>query len=65
MSEQDVEMMPLQVERIFAAVLAQLGDVTVPVDVLLSDYSNKQIFVDQADENSLTFRLVDIDEATE
>ena len=54
----------INIEQICAAILTQLDSVEIPLEVLLSDYSNKLIAVDQNSESkSLTFTLVDSESA--
>jgi hypothetical protein len=54
------ENIQINIEQICAAILTQLESIEIPINVLLSDYSNKLIAVNQDDENkSLTFTLID------
>lgn len=54
------ENIQINIEQICAAILTQLESIEIPINVLLSDYSNKLIAVNQDDETkSLTFTLID------
>lgn len=57
-TEQNVE---ITVEQICAAIINTLGNVQVPLENLISDYSGKSIAVQQDEETkALTFSLTDI-----
>ena len=64
MSEDNVTDVPVSAERLLAAMLTILDGVNVPVNVLISDFSNKQIVVEQVEDEVVSFRLADIDEAS-
>ena len=57
---------PIGIEQICAAILATIGEVVIPLENLLKDYSSKSIAVNQNEETrELTFNLVDIEIETE
>jgi hypothetical protein len=49
----------ITVEQILAAVINQVGPVTVPLEVLVANYSNKSISVNQNEDKSVELALVD------
>jgi len=57
---------PIGIEQICAAIIATIGEVVIPLENLLKDYSSKSIAVNQNEETrELTFNLVDIEIETE
>jgi hypothetical protein len=50
----------ISVEQILAAILSKTGEVNVPLDTLVANYSDKTIAVNQLEDKSVTFNLVDI-----
>jgi hypothetical protein len=52
---------PIGVEQVCAAILSTVGEIVIPLENLLKDYSGKTIAVNQnEDTKELTFNLVDI-----
>ena len=52
----------LGIEQICAAIISTIGEVSIPLENMLKDYSNKSIAVNQnEDTKELTFNLVDIE----
>jgi hypothetical protein len=49
----------ITVEQILAAIVNTVGSVTVPIENLITNYGNKQIAVNQNEDKSVTFSLVD------
>lgn len=56
------QMIPLSPERLLAALLKTSGPTAIPVDILLGDYSNYQIAVDQEQDGMVTFELVEAED---
>ena len=53
---------PIGIEQICAAIISTIGEVSIPLENMLKDYSNKSIAVNQnEDTKELTFNLVDIE----
>jgi hypothetical protein len=50
----------ISIDQILASVVATLGEVTVPLKDLVTNYSNKTIRVDQNEDGSVTFKLEDL-----
>jgi len=50
----------ISVEQILAAILSKTGEVNVPLDTLVANYADKTIAVNQLEDKSVTFNLVDI-----
>ena len=50
----------ISLDQILAAVIATLGATTVPLQALVTNYSNKTIRVDQNEDGSVTFQLEDL-----
>jgi hypothetical protein len=50
----------ISVEQILAAILSKTGEVNVPLDTLIANYADKTIAVNQLEDKSVTFTLVDI-----
>ena len=63
MTEQTTENkgMNISVEQILAAIVHTAGDVTISLENLVANYSNKMISVNQNEDKSVTFALVDTD----
>lgn len=57
--------MNISVEQILAAIVSTVGEVNIPLEALITNYSNKSISVNQNEDKSVTFALVDLPEATE
>ena len=55
---ENIEEIPLSIERILAAILISVPEVEIPIDVLLGDFSEYQLAVDQRNDDSLVFRFV-------
>ena len=49
----------ISVEQILAAILSTIGATTVPLDNLVANYGGKQIAVNQNEDKSVHFALVD------
>lgn len=49
----------ISIEQILAAILKTIDSSTVKLEDLLADYSNKQIAVNQNEDQSVTFKLAD------
>jgi hypothetical protein len=49
----------ISVEQILAAIVATVGEVNIPLEVLVANYSTKSISVNQNEDKSVTFSLVD------
>ena len=58
MTESNEEVLMLQPELLLAAILAQVGKVTMPLETLLKDYYNYQVEIDQDKEDHISFSLV-------
>jgi len=53
---------PISIEQICAAIISTVGEVSIPLENMLKDYSNKSIAVNQnEDTKELMFNLVDIE----
>jgi hypothetical protein len=50
----------ISVEQILAAIIKVTGDVNVPLETLVANYSSKTISVNQLEDKSVTFSLVDL-----
>jgi len=50
----------ISVEQILAAILSKTGEVNLPLDTLVANYADKTIAVNQLEDKSVTFNLVDI-----
>jgi len=50
----------ISVEQILAAILSKTGEVNIPLDTLVANYADKTIAVNQLEDKSVTFNLVDI-----
>lgn len=50
----------ISVEQILAAVIATVGETNVPLETLVANYSQKTISVNQLEDKSVTFALVDL-----
>lgn len=59
MTENDTQV-PIDLDRLLASILKTLGEVKVPVDVILADYSNYQVYIEQDEKNQLIFSLKEI-----
>jgi hypothetical protein len=59
MTENDTQV-PIDLDRLLASILKTLGEVKVPVDAILADYSNYQVYIEQDEENQLIFSLKEI-----
>ena len=55
----------ISIEQILAAVINQIGSITIPIETLVTNYGNKQIAVNQNEDKSVTFSLVDTPVAEE
>jgi len=62
MSEEVVDFQ-IVAERILAAILLKMGPVQISVEDLIADYSNKQVAINQEDDEFVVFELVEIDES--
>jgi hypothetical protein len=51
---------PVSAELILAAVLSNIGVVTIPVESLTQTYDNYQIKIDQNEQGLLTLELVEV-----
>jgi len=51
--------MNISVEQILAAIINKLGEITIPVEELVANYSTKVIAVNQNEDKSVVFSLVD------
>ena len=49
----------ISVEQILAAIINTVGEVNVPLETLINNYSDKTIAVNQLEDKSVTFTLVD------
>lgn len=49
----------ITVEQILAAIIKTVGDVTVDLDTLIANYGNKSIAINQNEDKSVIFSLVD------
>lgn len=49
----------ISVEQILAAIINKLGEITIPVEELVANYSTKVIAVNQNEDKSVVFSLVD------
>jgi hypothetical protein len=52
--------MNISVEQILAAVIKTTGDVTVSLEDLIANYSQKTISVNQLEDKSVLFSLIDV-----
>ena len=52
--------MNISVEQILAAVIKTTGDVTVALEDLIANYGNKTISVNQLEDKSVVFSLIDV-----
>jgi hypothetical protein len=52
----------ISVEQILAAILNKVGPTNIALDDLVANYSTKTISVNQLEDRSVTFELVDISE---
>lgn len=52
----------ISVEQILAAILNKVGPANIALDDLVANYSTKTISVNQLEDRSVTFELVDISE---
>jgi hypothetical protein len=50
----------ISVEQILAAILSKTGEFNVPLDTLIANYSDKTIAINQMEDKSVNFTLVDI-----
>ena len=50
----------ITVEQILAALISTVGDTTVPLEKLVTNYGDKSIAVNQNEDKSVTFSLVDL-----
>ena len=57
MTEQ-VEQVPLSVDRILAAAIKTYGNIEIKVEDLLADYSDSQLSVTQVDDDTISFGIV-------
>ena len=64
-TEQQNNGVNISVEQILAAVLSTVGNVTVELDNLVKNYGDKQIAVNQNEDKSVVFSLVDAPVAEE
>ena len=55
----------ISLEQILAAILSTVGTVNVPMENLIFNYGNKQIAVNQNEDKSVVFSLVDAPAPTE
>ena len=55
----------ISIEQILAAVINQIGSITIPIETLITNYGNKQIAVNQNEDKSVVFTLVDVPVAQE
>jgi len=55
----------ISVEQILAAIVNQFGPVTIPLDKLIMNYGDKSIAVNQNEDKSVVFTLVDLPKQTE
>lgn len=62
MSEEVVDFQ-IVAERILAAILLKMGPVQISVEDLIADYSNKQVAINQEDDEFVVFELVEINES--
>jgi hypothetical protein len=53
----------ISVEQILAAIIATVGETTVTLETLVANYADKTISVNQLEDKSVKFTLVDIAEA--
>jgi hypothetical protein len=53
----------ISVEQILASILQTVGDVNVKIENLIANYGSKSIAVNQQEDKSVTFSLVDASEA--
>ena len=58
-TEQQNSGVNISVEQILAAILKTTGDVTITLENLVANYSTKSIAVNQHEDKSVTFSLVD------
>lgn len=50
----------ISVEQILAAIIQVTGDINVPLETLVANYSSKTISVNQLEDKSVTFSLIDL-----
>ena len=55
----------ISVEQILAAIVNQFGPITIPLDKLVMNYGDKSIAVNQNEDKSVVFTLVDLPKQTE
>ena len=55
----------ISIEQILASILKTMGDVNVKLEDLIANYGNKSIAVNQQEDKSVTFSLVDAPAQTE
>jgi hypothetical protein len=55
----------ISIEQILAATLKTVGEVNIKVEDLIANYGDKSIAVNQQEDKSVTFSLVDAPEPTE
>lgn len=55
----------ISVEQILAAIVATIGDITVPLDKLVANYGDKSIAVNQNEDKSVVFSLAEAQNAAE
>lgn len=53
------ENLNVNIEQILAAILKTEGKITVSIEDLVADYGDYSVAIDQEEDGSLTFRLVD------
>lgn len=52
--------MNISVEQILAAIINKLGEITIPIEELVANYSTKVIAVNQNEDKSVVFSLADV-----
>ena len=50
----------ITVEQILAALISTVGNTTIPLEKLITNYGDKSIAVNQNEDKSVTFSLVDL-----
>ena len=55
----------ITIEQILAAVVNHVGSITIPIEKLIMNYGDKQIAVNQNEDKSVVFSLVDTPKAEE
>lgn len=50
----------ISVEQILASILNKIGEVNISLETLIANYSDKTISVNQLEDKSVTFNLVDL-----